>query len=750
MSCTLCSLQCPHDPVTEGEKPFCCPGCLTVFRILQAQEYKENFRTHPLFQQALTSGLISNPHFYEEVKEVESESETLHLEVNGMWCPSCAEAIRLILMRQKGVYRCLIDYATDLGVIEFSPRTFSKERLFELIARMGYQPTSLLEEERKPARTLWIRFAVSVFCAMNLMMLALPLYIADFGLTTEGYAEAIGWLSLGLSLPLVTYCAWPIWRRFTLSLRTGLFGMETLVFIGTFTAFVYSTVHLFSGEPEKLYYDSMGMLLTFVLLGKILERRAKFSAKKSLFRITRSLPKKGLKRMPRGEYATVSIKEIKIGDRILARTGEKVVLDGVVVEGSGLLDASVMTGEAIPIQIKPGSRIVGGSILIQGSVEIEVTADIEHSLLSKITHVIERDLREKGRLPRLIDQIVPCFVPFVVILAALAYPWGGILRSLSVLLISCPCAIGIAVPLAEARLILRFSEKGALVRNRRALGVLAQNPLFVFDKTGTLTEGKFRVQNEIDLSPFHRSILKGFCNHTTHPIAAAIRDHLHHSVPLNAIKEHIGRGMEGEFEGKKYRLGSSAYMRECAIVAPQLSGTLVHFAEERRVLATISLGDRLRPDIPKVDGVILSGDSQELVSQIAKECGFRWGKGGCNPLEKRAEIEKLKRPVAMVGDGVNDAPALSAADVAISVVSATDIAIEVSDILLTRSSLAALPQLVTLAKKGRRILHQNVFWAFIYNGVGLALAMCGVLTPLLAASAMLLSSLCVLLNSKRV
>ncbi len=744
--CTLCSLTCPKDPVVEDEKPFCCVGCLTVFRILGAQKFEGDYRTHPTYKQALQSGVISNPDCFEEAKAVEGEVRSLHLEISEMWCPSCAEAIRMILMRQKGVRRCVVDYATDLALIEFSPLFHSREEIMGLIGKMGYAAKPLLAEERRPAGSLWIRFAVSAFCALNLMMLALPVYTNQL---TEGYGEAASWLSFALALPLITYGAWPIWRRFYVSLRTGLFGMETLVLIASFTAFSYSTAHLFSCDPSHLYFDSMGMLLAFVLLGKNLERRAKFSAKASLFRITRSLPKKGFKRFASGEYASVPIKEIRIGDRILSRMGEKVVLDGIVAEGEGLVDASVMTGEAIPVRVKPGSKIVGGSIVKQGTLHIDVTTDAEHTVLARISEVIERDLGRKRLSVRLVDKMIPFFVPFVLVLAGAAYPFGGIFRSLSVLLISCPCAIGIAAPLAESRLLFRFAEKGALVRNRAALATLAQNPLFVFDKTGTLTEGKFSILNQPELSDLHQAVLKGMTEHTTHPAAAAIGSMLAKSVPLHGVKEHAGRGMEALYSGKTYRLGSSAFLRELCIDTPSAETTAVHFTEEKTVLATFLLGDRLRSGIPKVDGVILSGDSQALVSQIASQCGFRWGKGGCDPLQKREEIEKLEKPVVMVGDGVNDAPALSAADVGISVVSATDISIEVSDILLTSASLSALPELVALAKKGQSIIRQNLFWSFLYNGVGLGLAMAGLLTPLYAVAAMLLSSLCVTLNSLR-
>lgn len=755
--CSLCSLPCPRQPLFDGENPFCCGGCLTVYRILEARCYQGDFRSHPLYQQALSSGILSNPELYQDLSgnEVIGETETLHLEIGEMWCPSCADAIRLILMRKQGIKRCVVDYATDLAVIEFSPLAISKESLFQQIEKLGYRPQSLLSEERKPAISMWIRFVISAFCALNLMMLAFPLYATPVGQTAEGYHEAFGLLSFLLALPLISYCSWPIWRRFFVGVQTGYFGMETLVLIASFTAFCYSTYHFFFHHPEKLYFDSMGMLLTFVLLGKIMERRAKFSAKESLFRATRQLPKKGCKRLSTGEFAYVPIKEIQKGDILLARMGDKIVLDGVVIAGEGLVDASVMTGESIPLYAKPGSQIVGGSLVQQGVLQIQVTKAIEESVLSKISALIEQNLNRKKSGVRFVDRLIPFFVPSVIVLACLAYPFGGLLRTLSVLLISCPCAIGIAAPLVEARLMFRFAKEGALVRNRDSLEVFAKDPLFVFDKTGTLTEGKFEVLSGCDsLTDQGRALIKGITHASTHPLAVALHQHFKDDkplLPLTEVKEHIGRGMEGHYEGKTYFLGSSAFFQERGLSCPKVQDTAVHFAEKSHYLATLILGDRLRKGIPAVDGCILSGDNPELVSRIAAECGFHWGKGGCDPLQKREEIEKLKqsRPVIMVGDGVNDAPALSAADVGISVVSATDLSIEVSDILLTRDSLASLPELLKIAKKGQRIIRQNIFWAFLYNGVGIGLAMTGLLTPLIAVSAMLLSSICVTLNSQR-
>lgn len=751
--CSLCSLDLPKNPLIEAEHAFCCSGCLTVFNIIGAQK---NYQTHPVYQEALQAGVISNPKLLEEsVEQPGDERVKLHLEVDEMWCPSCAEVIRLILMRQKGIYRCVIDYATDLGVIEYDPCKISKEEIYSRIERLGYSPRSLLSSEKNHiSKSLWLRFGVATFCALNMMMFSYPLYAAHFGLHTEGYEITLGWLLFALSLPLITFAASPIWRRLSSTFQTGLFGMETLVFIGVTSAFVASTLNLIRGDPSHLYFDSMAMVLTFVLLGKILEKKAKFSAKETLFRLTRAFPKRGYKRMASGEYVYVPLKEISVGDCIFVRTGEKVVLDGVVVEGEGWVDEAVMTGEATPLKKISGTQVVGGSLLKQGTLHIRVTSTQETSLLGKIVSFIENDLPQKQKKERMVDQITRFFIPLICLLALFLFLLGEPLRALTLLFISCPCAIGIAVPLAQSRLLCRFAEKGALVRNRSILPLLAKDPFFVFDKTGTLTEGKFQVlQGVATLSSDHQKILKGFASYSTHPIASAIGEAIPLSpAALDHVVEIVGRGMEGSWQGERYLLGSEQFFKERGFEVKNYPSTVVYFAKAQTLLAEVHLGDRLRSHLPKIEGGVLSGDSHQLTTKIAKQCGFKWGKGGCDPLQKREEIEKLKqkRPIAMVGDGVNDAPALTAADIGISVVSATDLSVEVSDLLLTTDHLDSLPSLVSLAKRGQQIIYQNLFWAFFYNVIGIGLAFCGLLSPFFAALAMVLSSLCVTLNSLRI
>lgn len=784
--CALCDTALPKHPILDGTQAFCCPGCHTVFNILSVQNQLANYQESPLFQQALKAGLISNPALLEQMRlqrvEIpETELERFHIEVTDMWCPSCAEVIRLILLQEKGVCQCVVDYATDLASITFSPRYLSKNQIIERIKSLGYQVASLDRENNHVATGLYMRFAVAAFCALNAMMFAYPLYATYFDYDEQGYGALFAWLSFASALPVIGYSAVPILQRFVTSLKVGIYGMETLVVLGGTAAFGLSLHELLQGGIH-VYFDSLTVIIAFVLLGKIIESRAKFSAKNSLLYLAHAMPRRGRKRLPDRSLEFIPIKDIAPGDYVVAFAGEKVVLDGVVVEGSANCDESLMTGEPLPVSKSCGSNVLGGSIVQNGSLTFRVTSASTDSTLQKILNIVQKDIGHKTVYFRAADQIIRWFIPVVLIVAfgiALTCWVGGIsdpgksvaetaiIRAISVLLISCPCAIGIAAPLAEAHVMNKLAQAGVLVRNRGCLDLLGRETIFVFDKTGTVTEGRFSIMKGLsDLSIYEKRLLKAVAAQSTHPIACAIAAAVEGPVmALDRVEEHAGKGLCGFLGDNRLSLGSADFMHEQGIEivrdqSPQGICSSVYFAYNGHLLARILLGDRIRPDIAEVVArlapaktVLLSGDDEEAVSAVGKACCFPTWRARCNPLQKRAYIEKLRKEgeiVCMIGDGINDAPALTMAHVGISVLSASDISMQVSDLFLTTDRLKVLPVIQAIARKGRRIIQQNLFWAFFYNGIGLALAAFGLLSPIFAAFAMMASSLIVLFNAQRI
>lgn len=784
--CALCSEKTSAYPIIEGLNAFCCAGCHAVFNILSSKQQLEGFKEHPIFLQALSSGLISNPAVIDMINKqkselIEGEKEKLYLEIAEMWCPSCAEIIKLIIGKEKGIFNCIVDYSTDLAAIEFSPRHISKETIIQLITKLGYKPILIDCAERKAVSfDLYLRFGIAAFCALNSMMFAYPLYATYFDYDGEGYGLFFAWLSFIAALPVVFYSALPIWRRFFNSLKTGILGMETLVFIGACAAFALSLFKLMN-EDTHVYFDSMTVIIVFVLLGKIIEAKAKFSAKESLFKLTRSLPRRGRKLFKDGTSSFVSAKEIQKGDLLIVYSGEKISLDGVVVEGEGACDEALMTGEAIPVTKKEGCAVLSGTILVQGRLTYRVTNTSEESALQKIIEMVERDIGHKSVYVRAADRIVRWFVPtvFFVALATACVYWffpvsnddtaPGLtawLRAMAVLLISCPCAIGIAAPTAESHLLNGLAAMGAIVRNRGCLPLLGKETVFVFDKTGTVTEGRFRVLSGLEtLDQEDQSALFSMASLSLHPMSTAIARSLAwmQKESVEKLEEVVGFGLKALIKGQCYLLGSGRYMQSLGIEIFESEAfpeahSMVYFAKEKQVLTCLTLGDKIRPEIKEVlpqlqKAILLSGDGEAVVSFVAKSCGFHSWKSGCTPLEKREYIESLRQrgeTVCMVGDGINDASALAAANIGISVVSATDMSIQVSDLLLTTENLTVLSKVRTLACRGHCILRQNLFWAFFYNIIGIFLAAFGVLSPIFAAFAMSVSSLTVLFNSRRI
>lgn len=788
--CTLCqSPLLPSSSYRDGELSFCCAGCQAVYQILASQEALINAQEHPLFQQALRSGLIANPALLEQIKQnkedgQEGDSEKLHLEIQDMWCPSCAQVICLTLLKETGIRQCAVDYTTDLASIEYAPCSISKEKILRMITQLGYRPVFLHDPRQQAvSRTLSLRMVIAAFFSMNIMMFAYPIYASYFYEDADGYSALFAWLSLFGSLPVLTYSAWPIWRRFYTGARVGLWGMESLVVLGVAAATGLSLYELWRGSPY-VYFDSMTVIIVFVLLGKMIESKAKFSAKDSLLHLTRALPRRGRKRLDSGQGQFVPLKEIQVGDCLIVLSGEKIVLDGVVTEGEGICDESLMTGESLPVAKRPGLPVLAGTVLQQGHLVVKVTATVEETALFHIIEMVEHDIGHKSHYVRAVDPIVKWFVPFVLALAVsicaycLAFDvsdqgqtplQSGIIRAVSVLLISCPCAIGIAAPLAESQLLNALAKLGIIVRNRGSLTFLGKETTVVCDKTGTITEGKYTVLSGLETLSFdEKRLLKSLVSCSNHPVAAAI-DRSLLCLPLSIEKkeEVIGRGIRGEQDSVVYLLGSATFLEQqgitvlpCPVHTQAEAQTIVFFARGNVCLAPIRLGDRIRPEakqliqtLSDVNVMLVSGDASQAVEQVASSCGFHTWHAGCHPLQKRELIEELKKKgeiVTMIGDGINDAPALTSSHIGIAVMSATDISIQVSDLLLTTDRLQTISILRKMAKKGQSIIKQNLFWAFFYNCVGLALALSGALTPLFAAFAMVASSLIVLFNAKRI
>lgn len=757
-SCVLC-----EQPLGQNaSEKFCCKGCEAVYQILATQKCLEMRGEHPLFLQAVKYGVISNPSL--KLKLGASGKERYALEIRGMWCPACATLIALLLTDLPGMNGCRVDYMTDFAAIEFDPMQLSKERIRKTIETFGYQCFELNDPKRKAREfSLYLRLAVAFFCAMNVMMFTYPLYTTFFDFDGEKMAPLLAWISLALTLPVITYSAMPIYRRLALSIKQGKTGMETLVVIGLTASMALSLIEMIQGTYH-VYFDTVTMLVTLLLLGKVIEQGAKFSAKEAWYQLHRTLPNKARKR----DGSIVPLKEILEGDELMILQGEKIPLDGIVLEGEGACDESSLTGEAMPIPKRRGDSVISGALLQTGVLHIQAVTTEEKSSIQQLLNSVETELSHKTDSVTMIDQISAWFTPLVIAIAfsalpllfVLGVPIGeALIRALAVLLIACPCAIGIAAPLVDARLIRAFSFSGAIVRNRDVFKNLAKATLFLFDKTGTLTEGELQVVKGIENASEKELIaIKSLASLSTHPIAIALQKALPYaSSSIENFQETPGLGMQGSLEGKTYCIGSVRFMQEQCIECPSFKSALTtaHVACDGVWICAILCEDRFRKGAESlpVRRLLVSGDHHDVVALCAEQLGFKVFYAGMTPADKKQLIEHLQQAgekVVFVGDGINDAPALSKADVGISVVSAADISFHVSDLYLLSGRLDQFQSLQKLSRKGEKLKRQNYFWAFVYNTLGIPLALFGVLSPLFATFAMALSSLIVLLNSRRI
>lgn len=725
MICSLCGIF-SKNPLIEAKTAFCCSGCRAVYKILETRN--EAFhKEHPLYLEALKEGIISNPNL-EEKKDFKRGERHL-FEISGMGCPSCAEVIGYFLNKTEGIFSAKIDYATDLALIDYDPMKTGLENIFKRIKSIGYEARDLNDKSFKERRLL-LELGVASFCAMNLMMLAYPLYFL------ENDTGVLFFLSFLLSLPVVFFSAIPFYKRAFQALRAGHFGMDLLISASILSAFVLSTYNLINGI-NLLYYETLSIVAAFLIFGKWVEKQAKESGKERFYEMIRFVPQSvslegGEKRF---------LKDIKKGDRLILTAGQMAPILSKIKKGEVWISEQAVNGESAPKFYKEGDVILSGSIAESGSVIIEALEAYEKSLLNHILEACELSFNRRMQGIEALNW----FVPGLLSLSMLTFFIFGFERALAVLLISCPCAIGLAAPLVRSRLLKAFADNDALVRNFDAFENLAKAELFIFDKTGTVTEGRLTLVR----LPKHQAIVKGLSLNSHHPLAKSLRGLEGPVIEFDRVKEHIGKGIEGIKEDKIYLLGSPSFLKEKGVECEMTSNlTHVILAIDGNAVECLEFEDVLKEklDLPE-PRILLSGDNERAVALIAKRLGFKEWLSEKTPLEKEAFIRSVKARSVYIGDGLNDAPSLAASPCGIACGDALSLTQAAADILLVTGDLNRIKPLQKLAKAGQKKIRENFFWAFIYNLACIPLAMFGYLNPIIASIAMVLSSLFVIINS---
>ena len=714
-----------------------------------------------------------------------TEGLPLHLQIDGMWCPACAWVIEEILGRRQGVLAAACNFSTDRLRVDYDPVRTSPARIREEIERLGYRSRALDEGDSDSGRQPeFIRFALSAFLTMNVMMLSFSLYSGFFTFLSADAVANLSWPIFLMATAVLVYGGKNIFIRAVRAVPSGAFGMETLVGAGAASAYLFS-VYNFAAGSVHLYFDTATMLITLVLLGKLLERKAKDRVQQDLATVFSLKPTKVRicsESDPSGRYLPAEL--LTAGSVFRVQEGERIAADGSIIDGSGSVDESSITGESTALKKRVGERLVSGSLVLEGGFQVRAEAVGSGSVLGQMIRIMESALAEKTPLEAKTDRLLRYMVPLILSLAVatglgclfLGEPMEtAVIRAVTVMVIACPCALGIAVPLARVAGISLAGRRGILVREFSAFEEAEAVDAVVFDKTGTLTQGRWELLQIRPLSGHDETALlsaaAGLEAGSEHPIALEIcrqarRRGFAPSAPSGTRIEETG--ISGRLGAEPVRIGSRAFADPSDggaeawknAAQPIDSGrSMVYMTVGGRPAGLFVFGDRIREgSIPAVRRLaaegyrlsVVSGDGPGATAAVADAVGIQEVRGGVSPAEKAAWVDALRQEghrVAMVGDGVNDAPAMARADFGVAIHAGGALGGEAAHVTLMQSDPMQLVTYLHLSKRVNRKIQQNLVFSFLYNTVSIPVAMAGLLTPLVAVTAMLFSSLTVIGNT---
>lgn len=692
-------------------------------------------------------------------------TEVLH--VRGMSCASCAAGLERALAAVPGVHHASVSYAAERATVEVASdavRAVIEARIRE----RGYEVVPAIPAEDEGGDRLLARLAITAFFAMAAMM---PSAVVLLGVEAAGSTEtarALALVSACLALPALVVGGAPIARRAVRSLPHP--GMDLLVAAGALVTAGYSVVVLARGGHE-VFFDTAAMIVTFAILGRVLESRARRRGVGAMRALDALLPQRAHRVAPAGEHE-VAVDALQVGDRIRVRAGERVPIDGVVREGASLADAAVLTGEWVPRSVESGQSITAGLLLLDGSVVVEVERGVGRREIDLVRRSVDALLASRAPMQRLADALAARLAWIVLGLAVLTLVGTGLtagfgveawMRAAAVVVVACPCALGLATPMAIAVSAGHAASRGILFRDAEAIEVAASIDRVLVDKTGTLTEGRPHVTSVETSLDRHQvlgvvSLLEGAVRH---PIAEALRSAAAPADLRLDVEVRPGAGVIGRGDAT-WIVGCARFLRARGVPVPgEDDGTTVHVARDGEHVARIGLDDALRPQVPDaitalvqrgLRPVLVTGDARAAAEHVARVAGIADVHAEVTPLEKAAIVRASRASgarVAFVGDGLNDGPALAASDLGVAVAGATDLAAECARVVLVEGGVERAVEALALARSTRRRMRQNLGWALVYNAIAIPAAALGWMSPGLAAAAMAASSLSVVVSSMR-
>ncbi len=788
IKCSHCHLEFDSAVmIKDGEHYFCCNGCQGVFNLLSDEgldgfyDKSADVTLTPPSQQYEDSSNFNAPAFYDKfVKKDEDGFHQVSLIIDGIHCSACVWLNEKALHKMGGVIEANINFTNNKAHIVWADDVVKLSEIIDMIRAIGYNAypydASIQEANANAQRKeYYLRMAVAIFASMNIMWIAVAQYAGYFTGITQEMKTILNVAEGVLATPVLFYSGWVFFRGAYYSLKNKVVNMDLLVATGATLTYFYS-IYITINEEGEAYFDSVSMIITFVLIGKFLEVLSKKNAADTLDIIGKHLPSE-VNIVADNKIISCKLEDVSVGDTVVVSSGEKILLDGVISKGEGSFDESNLTGESDPIYKKIGDTIISGTTSIDADIHYRATKDFEHSTLSSLVALLESAINKKPKIEQLANKLSEHFSTTILVLAFVTFiVWwlwphdfeSSFMVGISVIIIACPCALALATPVATLVGLSLGAKRGILFKEAAQLETMAKVDTLVLDKTGTITIGKPEVVRVHMFEEFDKRFLLSIVKSSNHPVAQGIYQYLTQEEEIEELllenfSQVPAQGIVADCLGSQFFGGNKRLMDDNNIEVDFASeNTLFYFAVDHRVVAIYELSDRIKDDAQKIleslnqkgiEIVMLTGDNEQSARKVAKTVGIKNFLYEQTPQAKSEFIEKLhenEKTVVMVGDGVNDILALARADIGIVMGSGSDIAIDVSDVVLLNDSLSSLDDAFKISRTTYGLIKQNLAISLVYNAITIPLAMAGYVIPLVAAISMSVSSLLVVGNSMRI